>query len=204
MIKRKNIFLLILKRLKKRIKLRTLLFLALTISANSYAWFIYATKVNNDIEAHVRAWNVSFEVNSTKMEEYITFDVGEMYPGMAQYTDRVTARNSGESLASLTYEVISARIMNDVYVVGTNGITSESLLLKLANDYPFSIVVTATNNSISPNGGEAQFVLTVSWPYESGNDAVDTFWGNNAYDYHLNNPTSPFIAINIKISAIQV
>ena len=40
--------------LKKRVKLRTLLFLALALAVNSFAWFIYANKVDSGIGAKVK------------------------------------------------------------------------------------------------------------------------------------------------------
>ena len=48
-------FLEIIKRLLKKFKLRTLLMLAILLSCNTFAWFIYATKVSNNISAYVRS-----------------------------------------------------------------------------------------------------------------------------------------------------
>ena len=70
------------QKLFKRIKLRNLLFLAILMSCNSFAWFIYATKVSNNITAHVRSWNVNFIVGDNNIEETLTFDVESVYPGM--------------------------------------------------------------------------------------------------------------------------
>ena len=57
--------------------------------------------------------------------------------------------------------------------------------------------------AVTPNGGEEQFYIRVNWAYESGDDALDTYWGNQAYDYHLSNPDAPVISLRIKISVVQ-
>ena len=37
------------------------LFILLLVVGNTFAWFIYTTKVDNKIDVHVRAWNVLFQ-----------------------------------------------------------------------------------------------------------------------------------------------
>ena len=93
--------------------------------------------------------------------------------------------------------------MNDNYVVDGEVITSEGLINSLANDYPFIIDIGVSNLEVTPNGGEEQFYIRVNWAYESGDDALDTYWGNQAYDYHLANPDAPVISLRIKISVVQ-
>lgn len=192
-----------IKVIKKRVKLGTVLMLMLTFSVNTFAWFLYATKVDSGVTAHVRAWNVSFEVGEEEIEEYMTFNVSDIYPGMANYLDSVTVKNKGESVANISYEIESVSILGDVYEVNETGIiTSSDLIQMLANDYPFQVIIRASSNVIMPNSEES-FSLEVSWPYESGNDEVDTYWGNKAYDYSVSNPDSPSIVLNLKISAVQ-
>lgn len=197
-----NKFLRFLKVLKKRLKLRNLLFLSLLFVANSYAWFIYATKVNNAVEAHVRAWNVRFDYNETELSEYIDFNIDDMYPGMEEYSNSIKIVNSGEAIGKIEYEIIGARIIDKTFAMGTE-ITSEQLKEKLISDYPFKIEITTTNQNISPNGGEESFVVKVNWPYESGDDEKDTYWGNEAYKYHLQYPTETMITLNIKVTVVQ-
>lgn len=44
----------------KKIKLKNLISLICIFAFNTYAWFIYTTKVSTDLTAHVSAWNVDF------------------------------------------------------------------------------------------------------------------------------------------------
>ena len=201
--KKKGKFFVILRIIRKRVKLRTILLLALTFAANSYAWFIYTTKVNNSVEAHVRSWNVRFDFEESEIAEFVNFNIDDMYPGMTEYSNFINIINSGEALGKISYEIVSARIMNDNYVVDGEVITSEGLINSLTNDYPFIIDIGVSNLEVTPNGGEEQFYIRVNWAYESGDDALDTYWGNQAYDYHLANPDTPVISLRIKISVVQ-
>lgn len=190
--------------IRKRVKLGTLLLFMLTFSINTFAWFIYATKVDSGVTAHVKAWNVSFEVGSDEITENIHFDISDIYPGMTVYTDSVTVKNNGESKASLSFELNSVTIFEEVYeVVEGTGLTSDSLLYSIANDYPFKINLAFSNSTIN-SGGTETFSITVSWAYESGDDLSDTFWGNKAYDFHSLYPDSPSISLNLEVSAVQM
>ena len=44
----------------KKVKLKNMIILILLLIFNTYAWFIYATRVATDITAHVSSWNVEF------------------------------------------------------------------------------------------------------------------------------------------------
>lgn len=200
--KNNNLFILF-KVIRKRVKLSTLLMLIVTFSSSTFAWFIYATKVDSGITAHVKAWNVLFEVGDDEVEENMHFDVSDIYPGMMTYTDSVSVKNKGETHAELSYEVVSYTIFGVKYEVGNNGVlTSDDLKQSLLNDYPFKTAITLSSNIISPNSTES-FSLVVSWPYESGDDDMDTLWGTKAYDYHELHPDLPSISIELKVVATQ-
>ncbi len=191
------------QKLFKRIKLRNLLFLAILMSCNSFAWFIYATKVSNNITAHVRSWNVNFIVGDNNIEETLTFDVESVYPGMTDSFQTIKATNNSDTPAILSYEIVSASILGEEFVV-SDTLTSDELTRKIENDYPFKLKVEIDNGNMTANGGTAQINFSLVWPYESGNDELDTEWGHKAYIYHENNPDSKSITLVIKVTAIQV
>lgn len=193
----------ILKKVLKRVKLRTLLLFAVLLSSNATAWFIYATKVENGVSARVVAWNVDFVTGENELLEYIKFDIDNIYPGMSPYSEKIEVTNSGEAAAILNYEIQNARILDNVYEVNDTTITSNSLLASLANDYPFKIRIGASSPQISP-GEKAHFYMTVMWEYESNDDEADTYWGTKAYDFHEQYPDKESIELNLIISAVQV
>lgn len=44
----------------KKIKLRNLIVLIILLAFNTYAWFIYTTRVSSELTAHVSSWDVEF------------------------------------------------------------------------------------------------------------------------------------------------
>ena len=189
------------RKILKKVRLKTLFLLAITLASNSFAWFIYTTKVSSNISAKVREWNVTFEANGQVVEKTIEINIDSLYPGMDAYNQTLTAANSGESKAQITYEIVSTNILGDNLV--NYKYSNEDILNYLKNNYPFTIEISSTNSIIEPNG-EEKINITVSWPYESGDDEKDTYWGNLAYNYHQANPGEPSIVLVIKISAIQL
>ena len=206
----KSIFKTILKVLKRRFKLWHILIIAILISTNTFAWFIYMNKVSSDISVKVKSWNVSFQFDNETMTDYVNFDVEEIYPGMEPKEQSLKVANDGEVDAELKYEVVYANIFGVEYNTETSEITSEQLTNKLANDYPFKITLTSTSNVLSKNGSNEYFKVQLRWDYETTDtngylqDEQDTYWGNLAYTFQQNNINTPCIQLRIKITAIQI
>lgn len=206
----KKLLKVIFKVIKKKFKLPYLLFIAILLCSNTFAWFIYMNKISSDIDVKVKAWNVSFNFNNQTMTDYVTFDIDEIYPGMDDYLESLSVTNDGEVSAILSYEIISATILNDVYTTEDGSMTSDEIKTLLSESYPFKLLVTSDNDIISGNGGSSNFIVSVSWPYESYdsdgniNDEIDTYWGNQAYRFSLNNPDVPCIKLKVKLLATQI
>lgn len=199
---KKSLFFEVIKRLIKKTKLRTLFFLVILLSFNTTAWFIFATKVDNSIGAKIVAWNVAFVTGEEELLEYVNFKIDSIYPGMTPQTQKIEVTNKGESIANLLYEIKSARILDNEYIVDDNAITSSILLSSLVNDYPFKIKIGVSSEEIKP-GENAYYYVTVSWDYETGNDEQDSYWGSMAYDFNENNHDKESIELDLVISAVQ-
>lgn len=187
---------------RRKLLLIRLFLIAILLASNSFAWFIFSTKVSNSVQAHVRAWNVAFEIGDEETENYVLVEIEEAYPGMTTYNKRVRAANHGEADADLTYEVTSATIFGTTYTA-EGAVTSAQLERMLAENYPFSIQVTLSSPVIRVGDTTQYYNFSMSWPYESGDDEEDTYWGTLAYDYHDAHPTEPSITLEVKIQAIQ-
>lgn len=203
------------KKLKKVVKPHQIIILIILIMSNSFAWFIYATKVDNTMNAHVRAWDVLFQSGDSPITDYIDIDIESMYPGMEDYHYELTAYNKSEVGATVNYEILSANIMGTKYYTkeGLEGdnlssdndtMTNEELINKLNNDYPFKIVFAISNTTIDSQYGQAKYTVDVKWPFESGDDELDTKWGKLAYNYKNNYPDKPSISLKVKISISQL
>jgi hypothetical protein len=191
----------VLRVLKKRLNLRTLFVLVILLAANSYAWFIYSTKVAGGVTAKVKAWNVLFQVGDQEVTQDINFNLDDIYPGMSDYVDTVTVSNRGDTQASFSYEINYANILGTTYTKSAT-MTSSDIQTTLATSFPFKITVGTSSGSLEPNS-TATFTIGCVWPYESGDDTTDTYWGNQAYNFRVNNPDTPSISINITITAVQ-
>ena len=200
----------ILKAIKRRLKPGHILFIALLLGTNAFAWFIYMDKISSDISVKVKSWNVSFKLDNQEMTDYINFSIDEMYPGMTPYQEALSVTNDSEVDARLTYEIISFKVFDQLLTTENNEMTEEQLVAAMTNNYPFHITVTTNQAVIGADGGTATFYINATWPYESvnsqgvSNDAADTYWGNTAYTFKAAHPTTPCIIVKIKLSAVQV
>ena len=189
------------KKIIKKVKFKTLFLLMITLASNSFAWFIYTTKVSSNISAKVREWNVSFDVNGENVEKTIEINIDSLYPGMTTYTQTLTASNSGEARAQISYEVIRANILGDDLT--SMNYSDIEIINYLRSYYPFSIDFHVSNDIVQSNSEET-ITISVSWPYESGQAEEDTKWGNLAYTYHSSHPDTASIDLSIKITAYQI
>ena len=189
-----------IKKIKKGIRRRTLFFLVLALVTNAFAWFIYSNKVSNSINTGVKSWKITFTQNGTTISDDVVFNVNQIYPGMANYSDHIDIQNSGEMAARVTYEITSAKIFETTY--SSSDYTSAQIENILANNYPFTITFNVTNEDIGVNDSTS-FVVNIVWPYESGDDALDTYWGKKSYDFKAANPGVDEIELRIKITAGQ-
>ena len=189
------------RKIFKKVRLRTIFLLAITLASNSFAWFIYTTKVSSSITAKVREWNVTFDINGAVVEKIIEMNVDSLYPGMPTYSQTLTPSNSGGAKAEITYEIVKADVLGtDLMALGYD---NNRLFNYLANNYPFSITLTVSNPIINLHS-EENITISVSWPYESGDDETDTYWGTEAHAFHTANPDTPSISLIIKITAYQI
>ena len=207
--KKKNIFLLILK----RVKISHLVFLAVLLAANSYAWFIYVNNVSNRLDVHVRAWRVDFEDDGQVVEE-VNVEVENAYPGMTDFTKSVIAHNYSDLPATASYQILYANIMGTEYysregkadagmnIVGDEP-TSAELETMLTSNYPFTFGFNLSETALEALTGTSTYTVSLTWPYESGDDEEDTRWGVTAYNYKDEHPSEPSIKLRIKIYITQ-
>lgn len=188
------------KKLKRRVRRSTLFFLAVALITNSFAWFIYTNKVSNSINTHVKSWKVTFDQDGNPLEDIVEFNIDSIYPGMNDFNDSITISNTGETTAYISYEVDSIKILDGVYT--KDDYSSEELINILKDNYPFTITFNVINQEI-PTGSVGSFNVSLVWPYESGDDEADTYWGKKSYEFMENNKDEKSISIVVKIKASQ-
>ena len=177
-----------------------LIFAILLLSINAYAWFVFVTRVDTSITARVRSWNVMFQVHDNNIASEVVFNVGEIYPGMTAYNDYASIINTGESAGEAFFTVKRVQIFDTVYT--SDNYSQGELIDILTAGYPFEIDISLTNNVVAP-GHTEYFNVDITWPYESGDDALDTYWGNYAYSFLQTNPTASCISITAEVRVNQ-
>lgn len=188
----------------KKIKLRNLIILVVLLAFNTYAWFIYTTKVSIDLTAHVSAWDVEFVSKEGGITSNMLIEVERVCPGMDNFEKIIEVNNRGEVGATLSYEIESLKIMgNTLEVSETSGLTSEDIENKMKTEYPFKINIEKDDEGLVSGTGNGSFRITVEWPFESGDDAKDTEWGNRAYEYYSLHPGENCIELKLILKATQ-
>ena len=186
--------------LKKRLRRRTLFFLILTLMANTFAWFIYSNKVSNNITTGVKSCKINFKQDGVDIVNNVEFKIDSIYPGMPDYTNSLSITNIGETAANISYEVEEIKILDEFY--NSDMYSSTDLINRLKDNYPFKMNFSINNQEVG-TGQTSEFTFSLVWPYESGHDEADTYWGKKSASFKEQYPDKEQIAIKVKIIAGQ-
>ena len=190
------------KGLLKYVSLKTLIILLVMLLFNSYAWFIFATRVSTSLQVHVSSWNVSFKVDEQESSTNMIIEVGRIYPGMDDFQKVIKVTSTGDTKATLSYRYKKVILMGVTYEVGEN-YTEEDLRNMMEVEKPFKVSVAIDQQHLAEENGEGSFTITVTWPFESGDDELDTQWGQRAYDFYEKNGDISSLHIILELIAEQ-
>lgn len=202
------------KKIFKKIRPIHILIIIFLLIFNTYAWFIYATEVSTGLSVHVRSWKILFKNDDKPIVDYINIDIDNIYPGMEDYINELEAYNLSESNAVVSYEILTARILDKEYrsvegyihdklEVPEDAMTSAEISQLLRTEFPFKLEIDIENEELDAEIGSTKYTIRLYWPYESGDDDLDTYWGNKAYEYNSTNPNSSSLNFRIRVRAIQ-
>lgn len=167
--KNNNIIRDIIKDKNLRVLILPLVFSFIFLIFGTYAWFTYFSDVNGTMTGHVIGWNIDFSGDSEIEDEYnVTID--EIYPGMENFKSELVISNSGEATAFLAFNIVEASILGEKYVIGDTyegeTITSEYLLNKLTNSYPFKFKLNISDEIVE-SGENSTFSVELEWDFET-------------------------------------
>ena len=161
----------------------SLFFIAVSFISGTLAWFAYSGLSDVATKIDIRAWSIEIDKDTTSKN--ITITLPEISPGMETMSEIINIKNSGDSDALIKYSIVSARILDkeeDNYVV-SDTLTSKEVEDALANNYPFQINAALDKEYVLKKGGESSLEVSVAWPFDSGDDDLDSLWGTNAYNF---------------------
>lgn len=171
----------------------------IALIANSFAWFIYTNKVSNSITTGVRSWKITFDQDGQDLEENVEFNFDDIYPGIDTQVKQIDITNNGEMTAYISYQIESIQIFDETYT--KENYTQEQLINILNNNYPFKLSFINSDTEITV-GQTGNFTATLNWPFESGDDEADTYYGKKSYEFKEES-NEPQIKIIVKIKASQ-
>lgn len=189
------------KNIIKYINTKTMIILIVLLAFNAFAWFIYITKASLELETHVAAWEINFKNDDQIITNDLLLEIDRIYPGMEDYTKEIEVINKGEINAELSYRIISIEIFGEKFEVGDQ--YSSDDLQNILESYPFKITIETSSNQIEAGTGQGKFTVKVVWPFESGNDIVDTYFGNKSYEFQENNPDAKGLIVKFELTAEQ-
>ncbi len=194
------------KKIKKELKIKTVLAVILALLVNTYAWFVYISVVSTNVNIHVKSWD--FELSVVDQDQNFDFTVEQVYPGMPVAKKEIIARNNGETDAVLTCEINKIRVFDEEIVANREyelddgsrvTYTPKELMEKLLNDYPFKVRIFFNEEQYNPekeyilvNGEATNVYLQVDWDFETGEvsetgiadgDEKDTYYGQKSYEF---------------------
>ncbi len=170
------------KNMKKKLYILIFVFFIFSFVSITYAWFNGMEETGTNLDIKVRAWNVDFLQGDTEVNNSVVISSSEIYPGMDMIVEEVTIKNLGDADAKLSATVDYARIMDEVEYIPSDILPNEAIKDALSHDYPFKINFEFMNGDyLDPHTGETTFRVSLSWPLDTGNNELDTQWGNKAY-----------------------
>ena len=198
------------KKVYLRLNIVSILFAIISLMSVTLAWFAYSGLATARTEVGVKAWYIEFEKNNETVSNNIVISLEDIYPGMEPKKEEITIKNMGDVDTKLKYNISKARILDssEDYYQTSDNMTSDYIEDALSHNYPFHIDITLSTRYIDAHE-EATFEVSVTWPLDSGNNALDSQWGNKAYQYSQNqeelepNEREPAIEVNINVTAEQ-
>ena len=206
-------------------KIRILVLLAVLLIASAYAWFFTHPVANiSNIKAKVVEWDVEYSVDdSTIKEQNITIPIEEFYPGVGEIEKNIMIKNATNTPTDITYTLLSVRLFGQEILdeLESDGNITEAGFTKnlfATEEYPFNASYTYNTDRITGKFVDevttpeafAKLSVFASWDYEregatknlAENDKLDTYFGEEAYEYYKNSELSSLykpLEITIKI-----
>ena len=162
---------------RNRVKFRALMLLLFLLGVNTFAWFIYISKVGVDLTASVVSWDVTFYDENTEIQ-HATVVITDMKPGMTDFSKEFRITNRSGVDASFEYTIDQITIFGYQYVP-TATFTSDDIATMLTEETPFEFSFLSSDETIDDHSSET-FEIGVTWPYEASRNYVKV---NKFYQY---------------------
>lgn len=146
-----------------------------TLGVNIFAWFVFTSTSQLELDATVASWNVQFRDETGEEIKSFVIDVTYMKPGMSPYHKTITIHNESDVNATFEYQIPSFVLLGKTIQM------SNSIMLDyLKDNYPFSVQFYASKEQLSATD-DVEFDIDIHWPYESSTPTY--FKQDAAYEF---------------------
>ena len=93
------------KRYKRylKINLMSLLFIVISFSSLTLAWFAYSGLSSASMDIDVKGWYIELEKDGKETSNKVVVSLSEIYPGMDTVVEKIKLKNLGDYDASVKY-----------------------------------------------------------------------------------------------------
>ncbi|MDD3187247.1 MAG: hypothetical protein PHD02_02090 [Bacilli bacterium] len=196
-----------------KLNLMSVVFIVVSFISVTLAWFAYSGLADVATEVNVKAWYIELSQYEEVVSNDISITFSDIYPGMTPVEEEISIKNKGDSDAQISYDIVSARLLDVDEFTVDDVTTSPYVEDLLSHDYPFHINMTLSKGYALESVGESTFKVSISWPLDSDTDELDSYWGMEAYSFEQGEieqntidpeyQIRPSIKVVIRISAEQ-
>ena len=160
---------------RKSIKKRSILLIVFLFGVNIYAWFVYMSNANMDVQSTVSTWKVTFYDGNSLIKE-LNIKTNDLYPGMSDYNKEIIIKNNSDVKAEFSYEIDKVNILGHEF--NYTGADLSNVTTSLLNDYHFKTSFTPSKIELDKND-TMTFNIGIKWLYDR--NSYDKL--TNIYEY---------------------
>ena len=166
-----------IKRKMMGVNLSSVAFFAVSMIAITLAWFAYTNTISSNFNVNLKSWNIEVRNGEGEISNTYTFNIDDAYPGMTEFDDGLEIHNQGDIPAKINYNITYFRVFNDEV-----SLSRDVTFADLEKDYPFRFHFTWDSLYLDVDMVDV-LNLNFWWNLDSGNDELDTQYGNMAYEF---------------------
>lgn len=167
------------------------MFAGFLLVVNTYAWFVFITKIGANVNVSVAKWSIDFRENDNVIQN-LDIIVSNIYPDMDTFTKEIDISNQSEVDAKFDAYIEEVNILGRTYTYEENSFDTQGAYQKIKDDYPFDISISPFSYNLDISE-QKRFAVSISWPFEnpSGYFKVnDLITYSDSYTYYIYNGTS--------------
>lgn len=169
-----------LQKQRKRIKRRSIFFAIFVFGVNAYAWFVFVSKADVNVQANVISWDVNFldENSPVKDLEIITDD---LYPGMNRFSKTININNGSDIGAKVEFRIDKVNVLGEQVSIKFDSF--DEAVTYFRDTYPFYVTFNY-DKTILDAGDHSSFTVNIDWPYEKSDIGAREYYQlTNQYKY---------------------